>query len=445
MVVQPSGETAAQPMASDRTTGKISDTRLRGWRLVAARASWVLVVVWILAYFVWSLPAQLHTFQHPSSQSAELAPDAVAALGRLGVTLDAYAWTAVGFGCLIMLVATALALLLFWRRGDDWMALLVSLLFPAYCLDSIGPSESFHAAPTGSPLAVGNTILLAAITFAIIYAVFMLFPSGRFVPSWSWALLVACVAWMGAITAVPTLLILFAGYPIFLGAAVGCQIYRYWRVSTLVQRQQTRWAVFGLATALLANQVFWWTAGLTALVKTIYPPLAYLALYGSVLLIPVTFFIAIQRYRLYEIDVIIRRTLIYGSLTVLLAALYFGLVLGAQAVLRTLTGQTGEQPLVIVATTLLIAALFAPLRRGIQAVINRRFFRAKYNSARTLERFAATLRNEVDLGDLHEHLVAVVEETMHPAHISLWLAALGQVQSRQIGDAFTPEEARGQE
>jgi hypothetical protein len=219
-----------------------------------------------------------------------------------GVSLDLYSWVAVGFGSLIMLIAVALALVVFWRGRDSGMALLVSILLPAYCLQSIGPTESFNTPPSGSPLAIGNTIALASATFAIIYAVFMLFPSGRLVPAWSWALLVAAVVWFAAITAAPTLDLLFLGYPLVLGAAIACQIYRYRRVSTPVERQQTRWAVFGLVTALLANQAFWFTAGVTPLSGTIYPPFAYLVLYGAVLLAPIAFFIAIQRHRLYEID-----------------------------------------------------------------------------------------------------------------------------------------------
>ncbi|GAC1449641.1 MAG: hypothetical protein PVSMB4_07970 [Ktedonobacterales bacterium] len=427
---------AASPGAETATR----NTQLRGWRRVAARAAWVFVMAWIVASFAASLPNQLHAFQHPSAHSAELSPGAVAALHQVGVSLAAYAWLAVAFGSLIMLVAIALALVLFWRRGDDWMVLLVSLLFPAYCLLSISPSELFHATPTGSPLAVANTILLATVTFAIIYAVFMLFPSGRFVPFWSWALLVACVIWFAAITAVPTLLILFLGYPIFLAAAVACQIYRYRKVETPVQRQQTRWAVFGLVTALLANQAFWQTAGLTPLSKTIYPPIAYLVLYGSVLLIPVTFFIAIQRYRLYEIDVIVRRTLIYGTLTALLAGVYFAIVLGVQTVARHLTGQTGQQPVVIVATTLLVAALFTPLRRWLQAFIDRAFYRSKYDAARTLAAFGTTLRTETDLDELGEQLLAVVQQTMQPAHVSLWLRTTRwQVTGVSAGEGSPPQ------
>lgn len=409
------------PARSPSEAPGASETRLDGWRLTAARSGWVVLMTWMLATFAWSLPGQLVTFQHPSAGSAELAPHAVIALRHAGITLAAYAWVAVGFGSLIMLVATGLALVLFWRRGDDWMTLLVSLLLPAYCVESIAPPETFNTPLSGSPLAVGNTIVFATITFAIIYAVFMLFPSGRFVPSWSWALLLVCAAWSAARTAAPTVAILILGYPLLLGAAIACQIYRYRRVSTLAQRQQTRWAVFGLVTALLANQAFWFTASFTPLRDTIYPPFAYLALYGSVLLVPVAFFIAFQRHRLYEIDTLINRALVYGVLTAILVTVYFALVLGAQAVAQHLAGQTGQQPLITVVTTLLIAALFTPLRRRIQALIDRTFYRSKYDAARTLNDFGAKLRMEMDMDQLREELREVVEQTMQPTHIILWL------------------------
>lgn len=410
---------AAKVSSSPAEIGVRMTRRL--WRPLAVRIAWLLTVVWILAAFAWSLPGQLYAFQHPSARSAELAPDVVAALHQVGVPLAAYAWIAVVFGSLVMLVATALALLLFWRRGDDWMVLLVALLFPAYCLESIGPSEAFNSTPSGSLLAVGNTVALATVTFAVIYAVFPLFPSGRFVPSWSWILLVLCVVWSACRTVAPTVAILILGYPLFLGAAIACQIYRYWKVSTPVQRQQTRWAVVGLVTALLANQAFWFTSGFTPLGKTIYPAIAYMVLYSSVLLIPISFFIAIQRYRLYEIDIIIRRTLIYGTLTAILAGVYFTVVLSVQTVARSLTGQPGQQPVVIVATTLLIAVLFTPLRRRVQAVIDRAFYRRKYNASRTLATFAAQMRMETDLEDLRAHLEEVVRQTVQPEHVSVWL------------------------
>ncbi len=142
--------------------------------------------------------------------------------------------------------------------------------------------------------------------------------------------------------------------------------------------------------------------------------------YFSVVWIPVSAGIAMLRYRLYDIDVLIRRTLVYSTLTVILALLYTGLVFVIGIPLRDFLGQQ-QNPLVIVASTLAIAALFQPLRHRIQAIIDRRFYRRKYDAVRTLEAFSATLRNEVDLATLSKHLVAVVEETMQPTYILLWL------------------------
>jgi len=129
--------------------------------------------------------------------------------------------------------------------------------------------------------------------------------------------------------------------------------------------------------------------------------------------------IAILRYRLYDIDILINRTLVYGSLTVLLAAIYYGSVVVLQAVFRALTGQ--QNTLAVVASTLAIAALFVPLRHRIQGFIDRIFYRRKYDARKTLEAFSAKIRDETELDALSDDLIGVVREAMQPAHVSLWL------------------------
>jgi hypothetical protein len=195
-------------------------------------------------------------------------------------------------------------------------------------------------------------------------------------------------------------------------AVLSAQIYRYLRVSGPVERVQTRWFLFGLVVAFVPLTI----------VEMVYPlpaeldQLFFLAL-------PLGIGFSVLRYRLFDIDVIIRKTLVYTVLTALLALVYFGSVVLLQSLLRGLTGQAS--PVAIVVSTLVIAALFTPLRGRVQGAIDRRFYRRSYDAARTLAAFGAVARDEVDLGRLTSHLLATVEDTVQPAHISLWLRTGG--------------------
>jgi hypothetical protein len=214
-----------------------------------------------------------------------------------------------------------------------------------------------------------------------------------------------------------------------LAATIYSQIYRYRRLSTPVQRQQTKWIVLGVAAAvgfiigllvissLAALIPHFITPNSTIVVDEVWailPPIAFL-------LIPLSIGFSILRYRLYDIDLLINRTLVYGTLSIMLALIYFGSIIGLQALLRGIGIINANNGVAIVISTLVIAALFQPLRHRIQAIIDRRFYRRKYNAARTIAAFNVTLRNELDLAQLSEHLVSVVEETMQPKFVSLWL------------------------
>jgi len=180
------------------------------------------------------------------------------------------------------------------------------------------------------------------------------------------------------------------------------------RRSQGVERQQMKWFVYSAALILVAPAVDY----LPDIVNGIWLGLVLIAL-------PTAIGIAVLRYRLYEIDPVVNRALVYGPLTATLIALYFGGVVVLQRLFVVLTGQ--QSTLAVVASTLVIAALFSPLRRRIQSFIDRRFYRRKYDARKTLEAFSAKLREETDLDVLSGDLLGVVTETMQPAHVSLWL------------------------
>ena len=204
-----------------------------------------------------------------------------------------------------------------------------------------------------------------------------------------------------------------------LGLVAVASLYVRFRHAGGVERQQIKWLAYAASLVVLGTTLAYGGYGVTGARWTWQVGINLLAigLVGT----PIAVGIAISRYRLYEIDTLINRTLVYGALTAALAMLYLGGVATTQAIFRALTGQEEQPQFAIVVSTLVIAALFTPLRRRIQGFIDRRFYRRKYDARRTLEAFAAKLRDETDLDALSGDLVGVVRETIQPAHVSLWL------------------------
>ena len=412
---------------------------LEGRALLLARSVWLVLVALQLVSFVPLLPAYLPLAQHPCPANCLLTTQEAHSLTSTGISLNVYVGSLLATAVLKLLLAVTIAGILFVRRSHEVMALITAyfvLILPTFLPINLAPIVTGAAQTTAFTLPLMLDRALGMLQTAAIYSMLLLFPSGRFVPRRSWALLVGFVAYTLIWNALPELqgaLVLILGWPLFLVSAAACMGYRYWRVSTPVERQQTKWVIFGFLINMLTNQAYYLPT-FTSLAATVYTPLAYLVYQLLLPMVPITFFIAIQRYRLYDIDTIIRRTLVYGALTAILVAIYALGVVGAQALVSRSAGRSAQQePILIVVTTLVIAALFQPLRSFLQRSIDRRFYRRKYDAKRTLAAFGAALRDDVDLDHLRDHLVAVVEETMQPTHVSLWLAPSSLSRSRSPG------------
>ena len=339
------------------------------------------------------------------------------------------------YGLIPLVVWVTAGLILAWRKSDDWMALLVSLFLILFQV-SVNLSGLISSKSVSSSTSTQTDPLWFVLFYyfcqSLAFPVLALFPNGRFVPRWMiWPTIAFMVfntlggfipsnspmGWVGF----PLLLLLFT-------CLAGAMIYRYRRGATLSERQQIKWLAFCAILDLVLNWIG--PVVLSLLFPQAFRPhtLPYV-LYQlvwplTVLGIPISIGIAILRYRLWDIDIIINRTLVYGLLSAILALLYIGLVLGLQFLFDHIAGPAAaNSPIILVGSTLLIVVLSRPLRNRIQSIIDRRFYRRKYDARHIVANFGATLRSEVDLAQLSEQLLTVVEETMRPAHVSLWLNA----------------------
>jgi hypothetical protein len=345
-------------------------------------------------------------------------------LAELGWSPLVTAWFELGRNLLGLVLIYAISAAILLIKSHDWFGLFLMTVFII-----TSPVSGVLFKPVIEIWPVLNILekIFGAIGWQLFFLLFFFFPNGRPVPSWA--------GWFTAgysVFMLTTLLIeklnnnpvavLFSTLMVVI--AIGSQIYRYFRRSDAVQRQQTKWIVFVLGFFLLLLPLLL-LAGFQAppagnLGSALIKDYSFLILFSLVFwLTPTAIAIAVLRYRLWDIDLIIRRTLVYAALTASLGLVYFGSVLVLTQVFRAFSGQ--DSPVAEVLSTLAIFILFTPLRRRIQAVIDRRFYRQKYDAEQAVAKFAAAVRSETALNAITGQMVSVVEETVQPEAISLWL------------------------
>lgn len=422
------------------TTPNLSQRNPVLYRL--ALVSWIVIALLCIGLFWVDLIADYFEIIVPCTEGvpgvfndcnfASLTPAEVSVWTSWGLTLETYGVIMLSGAVFTFLVYTTLAVLLLWQQRHSWLGLTISLALIVIPFTMFAGSRSFGAI---NPNLIWPATIASFLGNGIMLLFLYLVPNGRFSPRWAYIPLIATFLLLvlglefpitGRISISGSVQTLFSFASVALVLIGGSlQVYRYLREANAVERQQTKWIILGvviLVTAIIAWVLVFGRALpipdgqpriIAILVSGIYQD------FFALPFLPVAIAIAILRYRLWGIDVIIRRTLIYALLSGLLALTYFGSVI----VLQTIFGAfiSGQSPLVLVISTLLIAALFAPLRQRVQVFIDRRFYRQKYDSQQILAQFAQTARDEVEIDVLQAELVQVVQETIHPEQISVWI------------------------
>lgn len=341
-------------------------------------------------------------------------------LSEHGVSVIGYAAFTIAILIATWVIWYGVAGLIIWRKPEDRGAVICAfslVLLPALELSFWVPSSTGWWTVWSNILAVigGLPLLLFC----------LLFPDGRFVPRWTRYLAAAIVLmWaIGILPAVSATSYWYFEVVVPMLAVIGVQVYRFRSVSTWSQRQQAKWAFSGITVALVFIVALF--VGFLVLPETqtqngsLYAATFISGFAVVTTVIPVSIGLAVLRSRLWDIDRIISRALVYACLTATLGAIYIASVLGLQALLGLVSRQSSNVSIAV--STLVVVALFAPLRRRIQTGIDRRFYRSRYDAAETLSRLAGRLHDEVDLGALCEDVLFIVHDTLKPEHVSLWL------------------------
>ena len=400
------------------------------------RVSVIIVILLHMALFMSGAEVMIENFGTPCPAddpclSLRLTPAEFEVLAGIGISARGHGIFQFGVEVFGLMVGLTLIILLMWRASHTWIGVMTSLAI------------IFLSTVVGNAATAGVTRLpLLATVFGVSLSGFILvsyiFPTGHFNPRWTrWLVGIALPMMLLSapgffannffdITAVNVFSTLFYWSAVLLIlVAVGVQGYRYRRIYDATQKVQARWFILGLIAAIIGT-----TAWTLLYESTTLVPYGLGRVYRNMLLtpilsqlavnaIPVALAIAILRYRLFDIDVIIRRTLIYSILTAILAGVYFGGVTLLQTLFTNITGS--DSTLAVVISTLGIAALFRPVQVRVQRFIDRRFFRQNYDAARILADFADAVRDEIDVEDVEAALLRAVDQTLQPESVGLWL------------------------
>jgi hypothetical protein len=420
-----------------------------------ARAAWVFLTLLALILFLLGTPAR---FTQLASQADPRS------LHLFNISAIFYAGYLLGLSYILVLAHVFLAILLYIRRPNEWIALFMAITLVTN--GALIPLSRMEAPPFLNAniwTLLVNLISLVGLSTSVI--ILYIFPDGEFAPGWTrwlaglWVMLIILALFT------PSLNISLASWSrwvqipvllLFSLSGVYAQLYRYENVSNATQRQQAKWAFIGLFAAVFGPLVFFWLMGASPAASQVNVSNLYYQRIGAsffsyslliqmagltlitayLLLFPISFAIAILRYRLWDIDILIRRTLAYSLLTALLALIYIASVLLLQNLFNTLTGENQPETVTIL-STLAIAALFSPLRHRVQNGIDRRFYRQKYDMEKTLAEFSGSLRDEVELDTFNTRLLAIVEKTMQPECVLLWIRPAEYASAPEI---FLPKD-----
>lgn len=399
---------------------------LRPVWLFLARAAWLLNLAGNLTVVVFLMPRGLQDiigqYQFQTAYSDM----------RSWLSQEQFARVFLSLDFLVYAAFTATALFLVWRKPDDVIAILTSALFISVAA-GFSSITYFESTVQYNPGFAWLNSLQGAINLISIYAMglfLFLFPDGRFVPRIAGRIVVIYL--VASTTALilladrlgeDTYYVMVATIELLFLGGIASQVYRYRVHASALQRQQTKLLVMSLALfpSILALSIFGFIFFPLQFMSTA-ESFSWILMYFSLLVIPVTLTFSILRYRLWEIDLLIRRTLVYSALTSILLIIYLSSVILLQAAVGVLGGQ--DTTLITVTSTLAIAGLFNPLRRRIQQGIDQRFYRQKYDADQALAEFAAAARSQADLSQLVNQLDKVVQVTIQPETVSIWLYSL---------------------